>query len=112
MTRIACATAVALVAALTSLMAAQTKTPVYVYTVVNSYPHDPQALTKGLSCRDGVSYESTGGSGQSRLRKVRRETGDVLQRFSIDGRYFAEGMTDWGNRLIQLTYTTKIGFVY
>lgn len=86
--------------------------PVYGYTVVNSYPHDPQAFTQGLIFRDGVLYESTGVNGQSSLRKVRLETGDVLQRINIDAKYFAEGMTDWGNRLVQLTYTTKIGFVY
>jgi len=92
--------------------APQAKTPVYGYTVVNSYPHDPHAFTQGLIFRDGVLYESTGLNGQSTLRKVRLETGEVLQRQVVDARYFAEGMTDWGNRLIQLTYTTKIGFVY
>lgn len=86
--------------------------PVYGYTVVSSHPHDPRAFTQGLIFRDGVLYESTGLNGQSSLRKVRLETGEVLQRQSIDARYFAEGLTDWGNRLIQLTYTTKIGFVY
>jgi glutaminyl-peptide cyclotransferase len=111
------------VAAFAALLSAQTsgadaqrakaaKTPVYGYTVVNSFPHDAQAFTQGLIVRDGVLYESTGLNGQSSLRKVRLETGEVLQRISVDGRYFAEGMTDWGNRLIQLTYTTKIGFVY
>jgi glutamine cyclotransferase len=87
-------------------------TPVYGYTVVNSYPHDPQAFTQGLIFRDGVLFESTGLNGQSTVRKVRLETGEVLQRQTVDPRYFAEGLTDWGNRLIQLTYTTKIGFVY
>jgi glutamine cyclotransferase len=91
---------------------AKAATPVYGYTVVNSYPHDPQAFTQGLIFRDGVLYESTGLNGQSSLRKVRLETGEVLQRQTVDGRYFAEGMTDWGNRLIQLTYTTKVGFIY
>jgi glutaminyl-peptide cyclotransferase len=114
----------ALAAALTSPMAAPTvgaaaqsakaaaRAPVYGYAVVNSYPHDPQAFTQGLIFRDGVLYESTGVNGQSSLRKVRLETGEVLQRHNVDARYFAEGMTDWGTRLIQLTYTTKIGFVY
>ena len=88
------------------------RTPVYGYTVVNTYPHDPQAFTQGLIVRDGVLYESTGLNGQSSVRKVRLETGEVLQRINVDGRYFAEGMTDWGNRLVQLTYTTKVGFVY
>ena len=88
------------------------RTPVHSYTVVNSYPHDPQAFTQGLIFRDGVLYESTGMNGRSSLRKVQLETGEVLQRINVDARYFAEGMTDWGNRLIQLTYTTKVGFVY
>jgi glutamine cyclotransferase len=112
MTRTAAIAGVAVLAALVSLPSAQTRTPVYGYTVVNSYPHDPGAFTQGLIFRDGVLYESTGLNGQSSLRKVRVETGEVLQRIAVDGRYFAEGMTDWGNRLIQLTYTTKIGFVY
>ena len=43
---------------------------------------------------------------------MRLETGEVLQRYDVDARHFAEGLTDWGNRLIQLTYTTKVGFVY
>jgi glutamine cyclotransferase len=113
MTRIAAIGVIGLLAALQTLSSAQAvRTPVYGYTVVNSFPHDSQAFTQGLIYRDGVLYESTGLNGQSSLRKVRLETGEVLQRISIDGRYFAEGMTDWGNRLIQLTYTTKIGFVY
>lgn len=99
-------------AAFASAPAAQTRTPVYGYTAVNSYPHDPQAFTQGLIFRDGFLYESTGLNGRSSVRKVRLETGEVLRRHDVDSRYFAEGMTDWGNRLIQLTYTSKIGFVY
>jgi glutamine cyclotransferase len=100
------------VVAVVATATAQKRAPVYGYTVVNSYPHDPQAFTQGLIFRDGVLYESTGLNGQSSVRKVRLETGEVLQRYNVDARYFAEGLTDWGNRLIQLTYTTKIGFVY
>jgi len=112
MTRIVFVTVLVLVAALAPQTKAQSRTPTYGYTVVKSYPHDPQAFTQGLIFRDGVLFESTGINGQSSLRKVRLETGEVLQRSSVDARYFAEGMTDWGNRLIQLTYTTKVGFVY
>lgn len=111
MTRLAVAVVCAVVAVVATATA-QKRAPVYGYTVVNSYPHDPQAFTQGLIFRDGVLYESTGLNGQSSVRKVRLETGEVLQRYNVDARYFAEGLTDWGNRLIQLTYTTKIGFVY
>jgi len=86
--------------------------PVFGYEVVNVYPHDRNAFTQGLLYRDGVLYESTGLNGQSSLRKVELETGKVLQQISVDRRYFAEGLTDWGSRLVQLTWNTNIGFVY
>ncbi len=85
---------------------------VYTYDVVGEYPHDPDAFTQGLIYRDGFLFESTGLNGRSSLRKVRLETGDVVQRRDVDARYFAEGLTDWGNRLVQLTYQTNVGFVY
>ena len=63
MTRFAIASASAVLIALTSLSGAQRRTPVYGYTVVNAYPHDPEAFTQGLIFRDGVLYESTGING-------------------------------------------------
>ena len=86
--------------------------PVYGYEVVNVYPHDREAFTQGLLFRDGVLYESTGLNGRSSLRKVQLETGKVLQQISVEQRYFAEGLTDWGARLVQLTWNTNVGFVY
>jgi glutaminyl-peptide cyclotransferase len=97
------------------LLAAQrgpTQAPVLGYDVVKTYPHDSAAFTQGLIFRDGYLFESTGLNGQSSLRKVRLETGEVVDRRAIDKRYFAEGLTDWGNRLVQLTWETNIGFVY
>jgi glutamine cyclotransferase len=82
------------------------------YTVVREYPHDPEAFTQGLIFRDGYLYESTGLTGRSSLRQVRLETGEVLQRREIAPDYFAEGLTDWGSQLIQLTWVTNVAFVY
>ena len=75
----------------------------YGYEVVHEYPHDPEAFTQGLIYHDGFLYESTGLHGQSSVRKVRLETGEVVQRRAVDSRYFAEGLTEWHGRLIQLT---------
>ena len=86
--------------------------PVFGYEVVNVYPHDRDAFTQGLLFRDGVLYESTGLNGRSSLRKVQLETGKVLQQVAVETRYFAEGLTDWGSRLLQLTWNTNVGFVY
>jgi glutamine cyclotransferase len=88
------------------------RTPVLSYDVVKTYPHDSAAFTQGLIFRDGYLFESTGLNGQSSLRKVKLETGDVVERRSVDKRYFAEGLTDWKGRLLQLTWETNIGFVY
>src|SRR5687767_8390343 len=84
--------------------------PVIRYDVVRLYPHDPEAFTQGLIYRDGFLFESTGLNGRSSLRKVRLETGEVVQSKRIDTRYFAEGLTDWGTRLVQLTYKTNVAF--
>jgi glutaminyl-peptide cyclotransferase len=84
----------------------------YGYQIVKSYPHDPSAFTQGLLYRDGYLYESTGISGRSTLRKVDLESGRVLQQYTVLPDYFAEGLTDWGPNLIQLTYQTQTGFVY
>jgi glutaminyl-peptide cyclotransferase len=84
----------------------------YDYQVVNAYPHDRGAFTQGLIFREGFLFESTGLNGQSSLRKVRLETGEVIERRAIAPEYFAEGLTDFGNRLVQLTWQSNRGFVY
>lgn len=86
--------------------------PVYGYRIIKAYPHDPRALTQGLIYRDGFLFESTGLRGRSTLRKVRLETGVVLQQHTVDPKYFAEGLTAWENTLIQLTWKSSIGFLY
>lgn len=86
--------------------------PVYGYTVVHTYPHDPNSFTEGLFYQDGFLYESTGLEGRSYFRKIKLETGQVLQQHDIDSKYFGEGIVIWGNELFELTYTTGIGFVY
>jgi glutaminyl-peptide cyclotransferase len=90
----------------------RTATPVYRYQVVKSYPHDRQAFTQGLVYLDGLLYEGTGLNGQSAIRKVRIETGEVLQQRRIDEKYFGEGIAVWGKTLVQLTWQSEIGFVY
>lgn len=87
--------------------------PVYGYTVVNTYPHDPNSFTEGLFYEDGFLYEGTGlEEGRSYIRKIKLETGQVLQQHDIAKTLFGEGIVAWANELFELTYTTGIGFVY
>ena len=90
----------------------QAGVPEYTYEVVHSYPHDRTAFTEGLFYLDGFLYESTGIEGASSVRKVRLETGEVVQRHDLPSAYFGEGIIQWKDRLIQLTYKTEVGFVY
>ena len=92
---------------------AQSATPAtYGYEIVHTFPHDPGAFTQGLIFLDGVLFESTGLNGKSSLRKVKLETGEVLQRRDVEEKYFAEGLTEWRGTLIQLTWQAGVGFVY
>jgi glutamine cyclotransferase len=102
--------AAALVAAAGQL--APAKTPRASYTVVRVYPHDHSAFTQGLEYVDGFLYEGTGLNGKSSIRKVKLETGEVVQRHDIPAEYFGEGITVWKSELIELTWRSQIGFVY
>ena len=86
--------------------------PVYSYRVIRSYPHDHQAFTQGLVYEAGELYEGTGLRGQSSLRRVDLETGLVRQQHVLPKQYFGEGITIFGDRIIQLTWQSRIGFVY
>ena len=86
--------------------------PLYTYKVVNTYPHDQSAFTEGLVFEDGVLYEGTGLNGYSNLRIVKLETGETLQIYELPPQFFGEGVTIYGNKIIQLTWKSHISFVY
>jgi glutamine cyclotransferase len=74
---------------------------VFEYEIVGEYPHDADAYTQGLIYVDGFLYESTGITGRSSLRKVRLETGEVIQQRAVNPRDFGEGLTEWRGRLVR-----------
>lgn len=82
-------------------------------TVVNVFPHDPQAFTQGLVYdRNDTFFESTGLYGQSSVRKVALRTGKVEELQKMDSSLFGEGLTLLNNRLFQVTWLQKAGFIY
>jgi glutaminyl-peptide cyclotransferase len=84
----------------------------YGYKVVKTYPHDRGAFTQGLFYDKGVLYEGTGQQANSSLREVELETGKVIRQHNLDGTLFGEGITLYGNRIYQVTWENKVGFVY
>ena len=57
-------------------------------------------------------YEGTGLNGQSTVRRVELTTGKVLQQVAVPPEHFGEGITTWGETILQLTWQSQIGFVY
>jgi len=84
----------------------------YTFAIVAAYPHDANAFTQGFAYRDGFLYEGTGREGQSSLRKVRLETGEIVQQVNLAPDIFGEGITLLNDKIIQLTWKSGIGFVY
>ncbi|XP_074282230.1 glutaminyl-peptide cyclotransferase-like isoform X2 [Silene latifolia] len=74
---------------------------VYSVEIVNEFPHDPRAFTQGLVYwGNDTLYESTGLYGQ------------VETQHKMDRSIFGEGLTLLGERLYQVTWLRKTGFIY
>lgn len=94
------------------LVPAAAQTPHDGYQVVHVYPHDRNAFTQGLEFRAGFLYEGTGQYGHSDLRRVKLETGQVVQQIRLPAEYFGEGITVINQQIIELTWRAQTGFVY
>jgi glutamine cyclotransferase len=80
------------------------------FEVRKVYPHDPGAFTEGLFYLRGELFESTGLEGRSSLRRVRLQDGAILQSQSISPSLFGEGIVNWGDEIISLTWRDQVGF--
>ena len=85
---------------------------IYTYEIINEYPHDTNAYTQGLEFHNDTLYESTGKKGSSSLRKIDYKTGEVLQQIDLDNTIFGEGITIFNEKVYQLSWQNKIGFIY
>jgi glutamine cyclotransferase len=84
----------------------------YHYKVINVYPHDKNAFTQGLVYDDGFLYEGTGIYGESDLRKVELNTGKIVKQKKLEDLLFGEGVAILGEKIFQITWTSRVGFVY
>ncbi|MFQ5995971.1 MAG: glutaminyl-peptide cyclotransferase [Acidiferrobacterales bacterium] len=99
---------------LCALSAAQTAEDptIYTYKIVNTFPHDQAAFTQGLAFDDGYLFEGTGLYGRSTLRKVELKSGRVVKLYDLPARVFGEGVTVFGEHIIQITWRSNVAFVY
>jgi len=93
--------------------------PLINYTVVRTLPHDTSSFTEGLLVHDGRLYESTGtepdmpASRRSLFGIVDTITGKISPKAELDRKiYFGEGISFLHDKVYQLTWKTKKGFIY
>jgi glutamine cyclotransferase len=103
----------------TTTAATDNTPPLISYLVMKELPHDTSAYTEGLLFHDGQLYESTGTDNnmpddrRSQFGTVDTATGKIHTKVEIDRKkYFGEGIVFLNGKVFQLTYTTKIGFIY
>ena len=77
---------------------------VYRAEIIAEYKHDTGAFTQGLLWHDGSLFESTGREGQSVVREVALETGEILRESAIPAEQFGEGLALWANEFVSLTW--------
>ncbi len=86
--------------------------PAYGFRVVAAYPHNPEAFTQGLAFRDGLLYEGTGLYGRSEILEVVLETGEVTRLRTLPPSLFGEGIALMDDKLVQLTWRSRIGLLW
>ena len=82
------------------------------YDIVNEFNHDQKAYTQGLEIYENFIFESTGLNGKSSLRKINFNTGEIINMINLEYEYFGEGLTVLNDKIYQLTWKNKIGFIY
>ncbi len=82
------------------------------YEVKMSLPHVEDAFTQGLVFYNGKIIESTGRNNQSWIAEFDPNTYQYDKKTSLSSRYFGEGITIINNKIYQLTWQSKTGFVY
>jgi glutamine cyclotransferase len=85
--------------------------PTIPYKLKMRWKHDTSAFTQGLLIHEGKLYESTG-QDDSYVGIVDIKTGKVDKKVVLDDKYFGEGIAILNNKLYQLTWESKVGFVY
>ncbi|MGB0806064.1 MAG: glutaminyl-peptide cyclotransferase [Salibacteraceae bacterium] len=87
------------------------------YSVDAKIPHSSNSFTEGLQLHEGLLYESTGSpdnlpSTTSVYGTIDTVTGEINTHAKLESKYFGEGICILNNKVYQLTYKSRIGFVY
>ncbi|MFY1046635.1 glutaminyl-peptide cyclotransferase [Chryseobacterium sp. GP-SGM7] len=82
------------------------------YEIVAEYPHDPKNFVQGFQIDGNTVYESEGQYGSSRLITYKLGDTKPIKETKQADDVFSEGSTLAGDKVYQLTWENKKGFVY
>jgi glutaminyl-peptide cyclotransferase len=82
------------------------------YSIISTLPHNSEAYTQGLVIYNNKILESTGQKGHSWIAEVNPGSGQHEKKVTLDARYFGEGITVLNNKMYQLTWEERTGFIY
>lgn len=82
------------------------------YEIITEYPHDPKNFVQGFQIEGNTVYESDGQLGQSRIIKYNLGSTTPIAETAQPADVFSEGSTIVGDKIYQLTWQNKKGFVY
>jgi glutamine cyclotransferase len=85
---------------------------IYTFKILNEYPHDITSYTQGIEFLNDNLYESTGQYKESKLRHIDYKTGEIIKNIDLANEYFGEGLTILNDKIYQLTWQKRTGFVY
>lgn len=81
------------------------------FEIIQRLPHSTEAFTQGLVLHNDSLLESTGGE-NSYIAYVERTSGEQQVLTQLSDNYFGEGITILNDKIYQLTWRSKLGFVY
>ncbi|WP_370901635.1 glutaminyl-peptide cyclotransferase, partial [Chryseobacterium gossypii] len=82
------------------------------YEIVSEYPHDPKNFVQGFQLEGNTIYESDGQNGSSQILKYTLGTTTPLASTKQAQEDFSEGSTIVGDKVYQLTWQSKRGYIY
>lgn len=82
------------------------------YALVKEYPHDPKNFVQGFQLEGNTVYESDGQNGSSQILKYALGTTKPIAATPQPAEVFSEGAAIVGDKIYQLTWRSKKGFIY
>ncbi|WP_326984169.1 glutaminyl-peptide cyclotransferase [Chryseobacterium sp. MYb264] len=82
------------------------------YQIIAEYPHDVKNFVQGFQVEGNTIYESDGQNGSSQILKYTLGTTTPLVATKQAPEDFSEGSTIVGDKVYQLTWQSKKGYVY